>query len=151
MSEEVGKKIAVQFGEQIANANPEFVANQYRAALNAQIMSSLRQAISQAVSGFNQSAPATLTLIDGVDRLVFNLQGQLTLTLRFRDQLIELRPSGSNTANPTSSEIAVTAADNDFNYQFASSTPTFNTPVLSRDEFVACVIRAACGQRCDAE
>ena|ERR1700722_16469013 len=153
MSEQIGKEIAEQFGEQISKSSPMFAADQHGAALNDQIVASFKEGISKAVDGFNKNAQSgfTLALLDGGNRVIFNLHASPTLTLLFRDQLIELSPSISNTANPTHSKVAVMPIENGFNYKFVSASSTYNTPLLSEEKFIAGIIKAACCLPFDAE
>ena len=153
MSEHIGKEIAEQFGEQISKSSPTFAANQHPASLNDQIMASFKEGIFKAVDGFNKSAQSgvTLVLLDSGNRVIFNLHASPTLTLLFRDQLIELRPSISNTANPTPYKVAVLPIENGFSYKFVSASPTYNTPLLSEEKFIAGIIKAACGLHFYAE
>ncbi|MEO6804319.1 MAG: hypothetical protein ABI197_13855 [Granulicella sp.] len=148
MSEDIGRKIAEKFGEKIAKGGTDSNANQERANLNARIMETVRRQIYAAVNGFNNNAPAgvQLVLIDGDKSLIFNLQEQLTLTLRFRDQLIELLPGRRNTTDLAPSKLQVWQAESDFNYRFVNENPTVNPPVLSSSRFIEGVINVACGQ-----
>ena len=151
MSEEIGKKLAAQYGKSVSANNAQVIANQNRAAINSEIQSRLKSALSGAVSAFNQhsGSPILLKMVAGENQLIFNLAGKLTLTLIFRDQKVEVNPPKTNQMHTLPYAVDVYVEAESLRFRVIPSFPTINPPTRSQDEFVESILKIALEEKPD--
>jgi hypothetical protein len=160
MAEEIGKRIAQELSDRFTQIGMKILAQQSSINLGAQTFATLKRLAERELRGFNQVAPRgfRLNMLPGQSCLVFSFEKRLALTLKVQGGLVRLVPTfaqlggvASEEAPPLASsqpcfDFVVTRDDSGFQFQQISRSPSAYTPALSEGDFIAGVLRVACGQ-----
>ena len=145
IAEQAGHQIADELQDVFAAANAGLTADKLREKQAAQRISSLRNALYNAVAGFNDAAPwdFQLAVINRGDCLIFNSCGQFTLTVALGERQVMLCPNRDTSQFSAPIALDILREEDVLRFRVQSSQAS-SGPVQTEREFLYNVIRMAC-------